>query len=193
MSTDTPLADAAQKVDKAVQKPASLLPPDQRLEASRAALRLAMQTKRGAATATGAPPTGRLGSIGAALGGVTGHPVIATLRDTVRQWWLTHPWRPALIIGAEAANQLAVPIARRHPLRLLAVALAAGAVLSRLKPWKWIVVGLGPTLFVSMLPTLISRIVARYLPVATLLKAYGAAKQAGGEAPIQPVIPAATR
>ena len=65
---------------------------------------------------------------------------------------------------------------------VLAVAMLGGAILSRLKPWKWILVSAGPTLALSMLPTLMSRLAARHLPVSTLIKAFGkpAAVRDGG-------------
>ena len=166
MSTDTPLKDAA-------RKPSTLLPPQQRLEASRTSLRVAMQP-HAPATASG-PPRGLIGRLklaSSSVDGALGHPVVETLRDTVRHWWTTHPWRPAIIIGLEAVNQLAVPVARKHPLRLLGAAMLGGAILSRLKPWKWLLKSAGPALVASMLPALISRLVTR-IPVSTLIKAFG--------------------
>lgn len=166
MSTDTPLKDAA-------RKPSTLLPPQQRLEASRTSLRVAMQP-HAPATASGMPRglIGRLKLASSSVDGVLAHPVVGTLRDTARHWWTTHPWRPAIVIGLEAVNQLAVPVARKHPLRLLGVAMLGGAVLSRLKPWKWLLKSAAPALVASMLPALMSRLATR-IPVSTLIKAFG--------------------
>ena len=166
MSTDTPLQDAA-------HKPSTLLPPQQRLEASRSSLRGAMQPQP-PATAPGSARglIGRIKLASSSVDGMLTHPVVETLRDTARHWWMTHPWRPAIIVGLEAVNQLAVPVARRHPLRLLGVAMLGGAVLSRLKPWKWLLKSAGPALAASMLPALISRLATR-IPVSTLIKAFG--------------------
>ena len=166
MSTDTPLQGAA-------HKRSTLLPPQQRLEASRLSLRGAMQPQSPAGLPS--PSRGLIGRIklaSSSVDGVLTHPVIQTLRDTARHWWMTHPWRPALIVGLEAVNQLAVPVARRHPLRLLGVAMLGGAVLSRLKPWKWLLKSAAPALAASMLPALISRLATR-IPVSTLIKAFG--------------------
>ena len=166
MSTDTTLSDTA-------RKPSTLLPPQQRLEASRTSLRVAMQPHP-PATASEAPRglIGRLKLASSSVDGVLGHPVVETLRDTARHWWMTHPWRPAIIVGLEAVNQLAVPVARKHPLRLLGIAMLGGAILSRLKPWKWLLKSAGPALAASMLPALISRLATR-IPVSTLIKAFG--------------------
>ena len=166
MSTDTPPKDAA-------RKPSTLLPPQQRLEASRTSLRVAMQP-HAPATASG-PPRGLIGRLklaSSSVDGVLTHPVVETLRDTVRHWWTRHPWRPAIIVGLEAANQLAVPVARKHPLRLLGAAMLAGAILSRLKPWKWLLKSTAPALVASMLPALVSRLATR-IPVSTLIRAFG--------------------
>ena len=166
MSTDTPLQDAA-------HKPSTLLPPQQRLEASRSSLRTAMQPQPPvSAPGSSRSLIGRIKLASSSVDGVLTHPVVETLRDTARHWWMTHPWRPALIVGLEAVNQLAVPVARRHPLRLLGVAMLGGAVLSRLKPWKWLLKSAGPALAASMLPALISRLATR-IPVSTLIKAFG--------------------
>ena len=174
MSTDTSLQDAA-------RKPATLLPPQQRLEASRTSLRIAMQPQPRQAVSTARPSLlGRLKLASSSIDGALAHPVVDLLRDTACQWWRTHPWRPAIIVGAEAVNQLAVPVARKHPLRLLGAAMLAGAIVSRLKPWKWLLLSAGPALAASMVPALISRL-ARRIPVATLIKAFGKPQDDLGE------------
>ena len=179
---DTLLQDPA-------RKPAKLLPPQQRLEASRASLRVAMTPDPSLPAAKKAGLLGKLG-LGASLDGALSHPLVATLRDTATQWWANHPWRPVIVVGLEAANQLAIPVARKHPLRLLGVAMLGGAILSRLKPWKWILLSAGPTLALSMLPTLISRLAARYLPVSTLIKAFGKPAAVRDDVAARPAMPA---
>lgn len=58
----------------------------------------------------------------------------AGLRAAGREYWAHHP--------ARMATQLATPVvsayARRHPIRLLAVSAAAGALLVLARPWKLI-------------------------------------------------------
>ena len=174
MSTDTPLQDA-------LSKPATLLPPQQRLEASRTSLRVAMQPQPRGPVSTARPGLlDRVKLASSSIDGALGHPVVEILRDTVRHWWRTHPWRPAIIVGAEAVNQLAVPVARKHPLRLLGAAMLAGAIVSRLRPWKWLLLSVAPALAASMVPTLISRL-AKRIPVKTLIKAFGRPQDDPGE------------
>ena len=147
--------------------------PDARLTASRLAMRSAMLPA--ASTASAKKPSGlrgRLGALPPAVEGLMSHPVVSLLKDTVRTWWASHPWRPFVAVGGIAAKEMMVPLARKHPGRLLGGAMLAGAVLSRWRPWKWLVFGVGPAVVASMLPTLISNIATR-LPMAALLKAAG--------------------
>jgi hypothetical protein len=62
-------------------------------------------------------------------GGWFGH-----LRDAARTWWRYHPAHMAV----EIATPLMQNYARRKPLQLLGVSLAAGAALTFLRPWKLI-------------------------------------------------------
>ena len=145
--------------------------PETRLAASRLAMRVAMLPDR-----PGSPPRSkalidRLG-LATPVQTLVANPVVATLRDTVEQWWRTHPWRPFVLVGVEAAGQAMVPIARKHPMRVVGVAMLGGAVLSRWTPWKWILASTVPTVAVSMLPTLLSRVATR-LPLSLLLKLVG--------------------
>lgn len=145
--------------------------PDARLAASRLAMRTAMLP-----VASGVPrekPSGlrsRLGALPHAVEGLMSHPVVSLLKDTVRTWWARHPWRPFVAVGGIAAKEMMVPLARQHPGRLIGGAMLAGAVLSRWRPWKLLLVGVGPAVVASMLPTLISSLATR-LPIAALLKA----------------------
>ena len=115
---------------------------------------------------------GRLSALPPAVEGLMAHPVVSLLKDTVRTWWASHPWRPFVAVGGVAAKEMMVPLARQHPGRLLGGAMLAGALLSRWRPWKWLLVGVGPAVVASMLPTLISNLATR-LPMAALLKAVG--------------------
>jgi len=166
MSTDPSIRQTASEL-------ASAVPPEARLEASRLAMRVAM---------TPEPPKPKSAD-GSMLDKLLHAPkvqtllsnsVVSTLTDTVKQWWLAHPWRPLLTAGAEAASQMMVPVAQRHPVRVLAVAMLGGAVLSRWRPWKWLLATAGPALLASMLPSLISRVATR-VPLKTLLRLVGVA------------------
>lgn len=155
-----------------------------RLQASRAALRTAMLPRSPDAAADAGRPPSKTG-LPARVGALLSHPVVETLRDTVRQWWYNHPWRPAITVGVEAGSRMMVPLARRHPGRLLAGAMVAGAVLSRVKPWKWIVASVAPSLLASMLPSLLSRIASR-VPPSTLLRLVGGSSEPARAVPTAP-------
>jgi hypothetical protein len=62
-------------------------------------------------------------------GGWFGH-----LRHAARTWWRYHPAHMAV----EIATPLMQNYARRKPLQLLGISLAAGAALTFLRPWKLI-------------------------------------------------------
>ncbi len=157
MSTDTSGGTAATQAS-----------PEARLKASREAMRTAMLPPPPGTTA----PATAGSSLPSKVGTLLSHPVVSTLREAVRHWWLKHPWRPVIVIGADAASKAMVPLARRHPGRLVGGAMLAGAVLSRLKPWKWILASIAPSLLASILPTLLSRLATR-VPLPTLLKVAG--------------------
>lgn len=162
---------------------AQALPPETRLAASRLALRTAMLPEPVVASpSTGRPLIDKLGPLSTPVASVLSHPVVSTVRDTVEQWWRNHPWRPVLTVAAEAAKQTMVPMARQHPGRVLGVALLAGAVLSRWRPWKWLLASTVPALLASMLPTLLSKAATR-IPLSTLLKLVGATVSRGRNVP----------
>jgi hypothetical protein len=172
MSTD-PSAPQLAGSD-AASLPAS---PEARLQSSRAALRTAMLPQPSRPGQVAGQPLAAKPALPLGVDALLAHPVVQTARDTVRQWWRTHPLRPVITVGVEAASQMMVPLARRHPGRLLAGAMLAGALLSRWRPWKWIIVSAVPPLLASMLPTLISRLATR-IPVSTLLKLVGSSAAA---------------
>jgi len=183
MSTD------ASSTHPAVDKAASLLPPETRLESSRLALRAAMTPPPPEAKPVGGSLIDKLRVV-PPVNALLSHPVVSTARDTLRQWWLAHPWRPLLTVGVEAGKQAVVPLARRHPVRLLGAAMLGGALLSRWRPWKWIIASAAPALAASLLPTLISRAATR-IPLSALLRIVGsspsAARARDTGAPVQPV------
>lgn len=159
----------------AVDKPAALLPPETRLESSRLALRAAMTPPPTTAKPASGALVDKLRAV-PPLDALLSHPAVSTARDTLRQWWLAHPWRPLLTVGIEAGKQAVMPLARRHPMRLLGAAMLGGAVLSRWRPWKWIIASAAPALAASLLPTLISRAATR-IPLSALLKIVGSSSK----------------
>lgn len=170
--------------------------PEARLAASRLAMRTVMLPVTTGASAAVKPPSRVRATIARipSVERVASHPVVSLLKDAVQTWWVTHPWRPFLAVGTVAAKQMIVPIARQHPGRLIGGAMLAGAVLSRWRPWKWLLVSVAPALVASMLPSLVSRIATR-LPLATLLRMIGvspsqAATAAADEAVVRRPVPA---
>jgi pimeloyl-ACP methyl ester carboxylesterase len=157
--------------------------PEARLQASRAAMRTAMLPESAVVDVKGRPSTGKPG-LAPRIGMLLSHPVVSTLRATVQQWWAAHPWRPVMTIGVEAGRQMMVPLAREHPARLLGAAMLGGAILSRWRPWKWLIASAAPALLASMLPTLISRLATR-IPVSTLLRLVGTPARPAPEARIR--------
>lgn len=148
---------------------ADAMEPETRLKASRQALRAAMLPPP-PGPADPAPPPGT--SLPARVGTLLSHPLLAALRDGVRRWWHKRAWRPAVVVGAEVVKKSMVPLARRHPARLLGGAMLAGAVLSRIGPWKWIAKRAAPALLASVLPSLVMRL-APHVPLSSLLSATG--------------------
>jgi Flp pilus assembly protein TadB len=66
------------------------------------------------------------------------------LRHGVRTWWRYHPAHMAL----DLASPMMRSYARRKPVQLLAISLAAGAVLTYVRPWRLISI---TTLIVAVL------------------------------------------
>ena len=72
--------------------------------------------------------------------------------DAVQQWWARHPLRATTLVALNAAQAVVQPLARTHPLSLIAVAFIVGAVLTRRRPRNWV---LKPALFAGLLPQLL--------------------------------------
>ena len=109
------------------------LSPQERLAISRRALVNQLQGEP--AAGTGERPRGSL------LDGIAWAPVA---RGVARRWWQRHP--------LHAAGQLARPVlaryAREQPLKLVAVAAAAGALVVLARPWRVLTAsGIAATLF----------------------------------------------
>lgn len=64
-------------------------------------------------------------------------PGVNVVVDLVGLWWARHPWRPATEVGAQAAHTALQVVAQRHPVALVAGALALGGALAWLRPWRW--------------------------------------------------------
>jgi len=93
-------------------------------------------------------------------------PGAAVLMDAVESWWAQHPLRSVGDLAAEGARRFAAPIAERKPMTLVFGAVAVGALLALLKPWRWV---LRPALLAGLVPALLVRVL-REVPVDTLLR-----------------------
>jgi len=52
------------------------------------------------------------------------------------RWWRRNPWRSTIEFAVEAADEVARPLARKHPWLLVGGAFAVGAALSRPTVWR---------------------------------------------------------
>lgn len=85
-------------------------------------------------------------------------PGVAVVVELVGLWWARHPWRPATEVGAQAANTALHVVAQRHPIALVAGAVALGGVLAWARPWRWVA---RAVVVSNLLPQLMAGLVAR--------------------------------
>ena len=147
------------------QRPA--LTATDRLQASRERLRLALRRSAGldrpAAEASSLP-----GWAAAALAALRSLPGAEAVIDGVRNWWANHPLRASARVAGDAARGIAAPLAQRQPLAMMLGALLAGALLARVRPWRWLPRTL---MFAGLLPQIASRLVAA-VPIESWLSAW---------------------
>lgn len=167
-----PLADAAVTPPPA----ASAV---ERLALSRARLRTYL--------AEGAPRKRRRPSVGDAaslpgidllMGKLKEHPIAAAVYDAVTNWWKSHPVHAFGVIAGAAARDAAGPLVRRHPVAMVCVALVAGALVARMRPWRLV---MKSALFAGLASQVLSRLVSA-VPVDTVLAALMRFAGRGGEA-----------
>jgi hypothetical protein len=134
----------------------SLLPktPEERLEASRAALRiwLAEHYRRDASgqpEVSAVPGDNEPEWLTALFDAMSDRPLAAVALRWAKRWWANHPWRQLLGLSGQVLHESVAPVARRHPWLLLLGAALAGVALSRLRPWRWIS---GGALLTGLLP-----------------------------------------
>lgn len=112
------------------------LTPAERLTLSRERLRHAMTRTAAHAssgTAAGNKPAGLdlLDLLKLAV------PSAGLVIDTVTQWWAGHPLQASGNLVEGVVDEILRPLAKRYPLTLAASALAAGALLVWMRPWRW--------------------------------------------------------
>ena len=131
--------------------PARALSPKERLAVSRESIRHALvkaSTPPDPAAARAPQEPGWLGTLSDALSDL---PAAAIAVRWLRRWWAGHPWRTTFEFARDAGQELAGPLAKRHPWWLLAGAFVGGMLLTRAKPWRWLS---GGALLAGLLPRL---------------------------------------
>jgi hypothetical protein len=143
--------------------------PVERLALSRERLRQAMQQQKNAGGRRGTGASAAPGGMARAgrrwRRSLASIPGVSIVLEALESWWAQHPMRLASMVGSEAAKTLIQPMAKRHPLALVAGAMALGAAVVWVKPWRW---GLKPALFTGLLSQFASKALAQ-VPVASWL------------------------
>jgi hypothetical protein len=116
-------------------------------------------------------------------------PVIGVVIDAANAWWANHPLQPAANLAHGVVRDAVAPLARRHPIAIVAAAFLVGIAAVRLRPWRWLI---KPALFAGLTSQIIMRVVSS-VPLETVLEAVGsfgrrqpAEEPAAGEAPVMP-------
>lgn len=63
--------------------------------------------------------------------------VVDLALGALQSWWAKHPWRPAVDGVTANLDANLVPLVRRHPWAAVGLAAATGALVVRLRPWRW--------------------------------------------------------
>lgn len=93
------------------------------------------------------------------LDGLKALPGFDAVLVALRVWWSQQPLRLAVAALSDTATAVLKPLAQRHPLHFTLGGLAVGALLVKLKPWRWLPVaaimsGLAPQALGKLLGTL---------------------------------------
>lgn len=67
-------------------------------------------------------------------------PVASLAMTALGEWWHHHPWRPAGEMLVDEVKGAALPVIRRHPVVVVALAAGLGAAVVAGRPWRWPVV-----------------------------------------------------
>ena len=125
------------------------LPPQVRLDASRAALRhwidRTYHPERLQPDATDADghgkdeaPPGEPAWLGLVVDSLSDVPVASVAVRYLRRWWARHPLRATAALASDTGRDLLGPAAMKHPWLLLGGAALAGAAITRLRPWRFV-------------------------------------------------------
>jgi hypothetical protein len=104
------------------------------------------------------------------LKSIPGAPIVI---EFVRNWWRRNPLRIAGMAGADAAQTIVQPMAKRNPLTLVLGAFLLGGLLAWGRPWRWIV---KPALFAGLLPPLFFKAMA-HVPVESWISVFATLAQ----------------
>lgn len=131
---------------RAVELP---LPPQVRVDASRAALRhwidrtyhperLQPDEPDADGDHNAEAPPGEPAWLGVIVDSLSDVPVASVAARYLRRWWARHPLRATAALASDAGRDLLGPAAMKHPWLLLGGAALAGAVVTRLRPWRFV-------------------------------------------------------
>jgi hypothetical protein len=118
------------------------------------------------------------------LQALTEIPLLGAVVDAVHGWWAQHPMHLAVKVAGDAGKTLIRPLAQRHPIGLVFVAMLAGAVLARTRPWRRLV---KPAIFAGLLTQIASKVIA-HVPIESWISAIGSLTE-----PSEPATPPAAR
>lgn len=96
-------------------------------------------------------------------------PVIGVVIDAANAWWSNHPMQPAAMVAHGVVRDTVAPLARRHPILIVAGAFFAGVALVRWRPWRWLI---KPALFAGLGSQIITRVIAS-VPLESVFEAVG--------------------
>ncbi len=109
-----------------------------RMTRSRIALRQALQTGQ----PNDVPPKHAAGDFASGMLSsfklLKGNPSAQLLFSAIHQMWVKNPWRVLVMSSLQAADVVLKPVAQRSPIKLMAGAVAIGAVLALMRPWRLI-------------------------------------------------------
>ena len=131
----------------------------ERLALTRGGLQRALRAASQVAPADGATASGR-GDDAAApppwLDALWSQPTAALVREALRVLWSRHPWREAASAVGTALDAALRPTVQRHPVMLMLGAGLLGALLARLRPWRWIPGPGWPAVLAGLMPQLLA-------------------------------------
>ena len=114
-------------------------------------------------------------------------PVIGVVIDAASAWWTNHPLNPAATLAHGVVRDTVAPMARRHPIAIVAGAFVAGLLVVRLRPWRWLV---KPALFAGLTTQIITRVVSS-VPMEAVFEALGSFAQRRRRAAAEDATPTA--